>query len=93
MTTKDSPLSALKFQADKIAILLRAAERGANISSYDPSGRITAARSRPVVTFAVVMDDKVLEVEMSWATIKATSEAGISEYIVRQMREAGETTQ
>lgn len=41
----------------------------------------------------MVMDDKVLEVEMSWATIKATSEAGISEYIVRQMREAGETTQ
>jgi hypothetical protein len=45
MTTKDSPLSDLKVQADKIAILLRAAERGANISSYDPSGRITAARN------------------------------------------------
>jgi hypothetical protein len=93
MTTKDSPLSAIKIQADKIAILLKAAERGANISSYDPSGRITAARNKPTVTFAVVMDDKVLKVEMSWATIKATSEAGISEYLVRQMREAVDTAQ
>jgi hypothetical protein len=34
------------------------------------------------------MDDKVLSIEMSWATIRATSEVGIAEFILKHMRNA-----
>ena len=36
----------------------------------------------------IVMNDKVVTIEMPWATIRITSEAGLSEYVVRQMRES-----
>lgn len=87
MTTARSPLSKLKKQADRIAMALKQAERGEPIA-HDPAGKIAAARQRDSVKFAVVMDDKIFSVDMTWETIRATSEAGISEYIVRQMREA-----
>lgn len=50
--------------------------------------KIAAARDRESVRFGVVMDDKVLTIDMPWATIRETSTAGISEYILRQMQEA-----
>jgi hypothetical protein len=43
---------------------------------------------KDAVTFGVVMDDKIIKIEMEWATIRATSEAGISEYILNQMRDS-----
>lgn len=87
MTTAHSPLPQLKAQADRIASALKAAERGGAIA-LDTGNRIAAARARASITFAVVMDDKVLKIEMPWATIRETSEAGIAEYILNQMREA-----
>jgi hypothetical protein len=87
MTTARSPLRVLKAQADKIAMALKAAERGETIAT-DPAGKIAAARTRESVTFAVVMDDKVLKIELPWATVRETSEVGIAEYILKQMREA-----
>lgn len=36
--------------------------------------------------FGVVMDDKVITLEIAWDTIRATSEAGLAEYIMKQMR-------
>lgn len=36
------------------------------------------------------MDDKVLTIEMPWTLITETSEAALSEYIVRQMQEASD---
>lgn len=87
MTTARSPLRVLKTQAEKIAAALKAAERGEKIAA-DPGGKIEAARAKESITFGVVMDDKVLKIEMAWATIRATSEAGISEYIVNHMRES-----
>jgi len=89
MTTKHSPLSKLKAQADKMAMILKATERG----EHDDNAKIVEARTKSYVKFAVVMDDKVLSIEMAWATIKSTSEAGISEYILKKMRESRETTQ
>lgn len=91
MTTARSPLSALKAQSDRIAAALKAAERGESIVAFDPAGKIAAARSRDSVTFAVVMDDKILKIEMPWITIRDSSEHGISEYILKHMREARET--
>ena len=92
MTTKHSPLRVLTAQATKIAMVLKAAERGENIEVSDPVGKIAAARGRDSVTFGVVMDDKVLKIEMAWTTIRSTTAAGIIEYIMRQMREARDVT-
>lgn len=92
MTTKNSPLRALKQQADMIAAMLKKAERGEKIVN-DPVGKVAASRTKPSVTFAVAMDDKILQITMAWDKIRETSEHGISEYILKQMRESRETIQ
>lgn len=92
MTTKHSPLSALKKQADKIAEMLKRAERGEKIDVRF-SEKIDAARGNDVFKVGIVMDDKIIMIDMPWATIRSASEAGLSEYIVRQMREARDTVQ
>ncbi|WP_269582009.1 hypothetical protein [Roseibium sp. Sym1] len=92
MTTKQSPLSALKRQANHIAAMLKAAERGEKID-VQFAEKIREARGRRTFKFAVVMDDKILTIEMPWTQIKGTSETGLSEYIVGQMRESRDTVQ
>jgi hypothetical protein len=93
MTTSQSPLRVLKAQADIVAKALKAAERGENPVGESPlGGKLAEARTTPSVTFGVAMDDKFLKIEMTWATIKATSEAGISEFVLRQMRGARDKT-
>jgi hypothetical protein len=88
VTTKDSPIVKLRQQADKIAEALKAAERGEEIVIHSRrAGKVEAARARASVVFAVCMDDKIIKIEMSWATIRETSEAGLSEWIVNHMRE------
>ncbi len=90
MTTARSPLRVLKQQARRIAAALKQASRGEKITN-DPGRKIEAALSRSSVTFGVVMDDKILKFEMTWETIRETSERGIAEYILNQMREKRET--
>lgn len=92
MTTKHSPLSALKAQADKIAATIKAAERGEKID-VQFAEKIEAARQKESLIFAVTMDDKIIKITMSWALIRETSEAGLSEYIVKQMQESREVPQ
>lgn len=92
MTTKHSPLRVLKAQADKIAMVLKATERGEN-PVQDVGGKIAAARGKEAVKFGIVMDDKIITIEMPWATIRATSEVGMAEYILNQMREARDVVQ
>lgn len=92
MTTAQSPLRVLKAQSDRMAMMLKAAERGDTIAN-DPGGKIAAARERDSVKFAVAMDDKIISIDMPWATIRETSESGISEYILNHMREARDTVQ
>ena len=87
MTTSHSPLRVLKAQADHIAKTVKAVERGEN-PIEDRGGKIAVALTKDSVKFGVVMDDKVITIEMTWATIRETSEAGISEFILKQMREA-----
>ena len=87
MTTKHSPLSALKAQADKIATTLKAAERGEKIDVRFAE-KIDTARGTDSFKFGIVMDDKIITIEMPWATIRSTNEAGLAEYVLRQMREA-----
>jgi hypothetical protein len=87
MTTRHSPLKALQAQANKIAATLKAAERGEKIEARFAE-KVAAARLQDSLKLGVVMDDKVITIDMPWSTIRETSEAGLSEYIVRQMREA-----
>ena len=87
MTTKHSPLSAIKRQADKIAEMLKRAERGEKIDVRFAE-KIESARGKDVFKVGIVLDDKVITIDMPWTTIHNTSEAGLSEYIVRQMRES-----
>ena len=86
MTTKNSPLHKLKAQADKIAAVMKAVERGEKVAA-DPAGKIAAALARGEVKFGIVMDDKVITVTLPCATIRESDEAGISEWILAHMRE------
>lgn len=91
MTTSHSPLRVLKAQAARIAAALKAAERGdANVTGL--VGSLAAARAADPVTIAVVMDDKVLKIKIAWATIRATGEVGLAEFILKHMRGARETS-
>lgn len=81
MTTKHSPLRELRRQADLIAQKLKAAERG-EITVKDD------ARNKESIKVGVVMDDKILQIEMPWELIRSSSEAGISEFVLKHMREA-----
>ena len=92
MTTSHSPLSQLKAQADKIAATLKAAERGEQIDVRFAE-KIKAARSKDSFKVGIVMDDKVITIEIPWATIRGTNEVGLAEYILNQMREARDTVQ
>jgi len=87
MTTARSPLRVLKSQADNIAKIVKAIERGEN-PTEDRGGKLAAARNRDSVKFGVVMDDKILTIDMPWVTIRETSEVGIAEYILKHMRES-----
>jgi hypothetical protein len=85
MTTRHSPLSALKAQADRIAATIKAAERGEAIDARFAE-KLEAARGRESFKVGIVMDDQVITIDMPWATIRATGEVGLSEYILKQMR-------
>lgn len=88
MTTRHSPLNALKRQADKIAASIKAIERGEKIDDARFAERIEAARGRESIKFGIVMDDQVITIDMPWEMIRATGEVGLSEYILKQMRGA-----
>lgn len=90
MTTKHSPLRVLKTQADQIAKVVKAVERGES-PMEDKGGKIAAARNKPTVTFGITMDDKLLKIEMAWAKIKETGEVALAAYVLKQMREQRET--
>lgn len=96
MTTARSPLRVLKAQADRIAAGLKALERGelpagvANIGA-DPA-KLAASRQRPTITFGLFMDDKTLKIEMAWSKIAETSEAGLSAFLLKQMRDERDKT-
>lgn len=86
MTTSHSPLTRIKAQADKIAAMLKAAERGERIDVRF-AAKIAEARTKDSFKVGIVMDDKIVTITMPWVTIHGTSEAGLSEYIINQMRE------
>lgn len=80
MTTKASPYKVLKAQADKIASALKSP--GARSRSKHPLNE--------AVKVGIVMDDKVITLEMTWSLIAETTEKALAEYVVGQMREAND---
>lgn len=89
MSTAHSPLSKLKAEANRMAAILKATDRGEN----DHNPTIAAARKKDRIVFAVAMDDKILKITMPWTDIKASSEAALSEFILKHMRESRDTVQ
>ena len=87
MTTKHSPVGQLRAQADKIAATLKAAERGEKIDARF-ARKIAESRAKGSFRVGLVMDDKVLTFDLPWETVRTTSEAGLSEWIVNHMQEA-----
>ena len=85
MTTSRSPLSALKAQADEIARLLKAAERREPVPA-DFAAKLDAARGKPAFKAGVVMDDKVIVLEIPWASIRTWGEVALAKWILDQMR-------
>ncbi len=85
MTTKHSPLHVLQAQANSITNTLKAAARGDKIDARYAE-KIDEARTRGVFKVAVVMDDKVIAIDIPWATITASTEIALSEYILNLMR-------
>jgi len=88
MTTPQSPLRVLKAQADMIAKTIKAIERGEPVN--DPGGKIAASRATGVFKPGIVMDDKVITIEITWAQISETSEVALAEYILKLMKGARE---
>lgn len=88
MTTSQSPISALRKQANRIAVMLKQAEAGTldYDPKKDPAGKIAAARKTDRIKATLVMDDKFLVIEITWATIRSTTEHGLAEYILKHMR-------
>lgn len=82
MTTAHSPPAALRDQADKIAKTLKAIERGDVV----PDPNKPDPKRIATVTFGVMMDDKIIKIEMAWATIREMDERFLSDFIMRQMQ-------
>ena len=89
MTTKHSSPRRVTAEADKIAAMLKAAERG-EFPDIRFAEKIAAARLNPAIKVGIVMDDKVLTPEIPWQTIRELSEADLSRWIVGQMLELRE---
>jgi len=92
MSTKNSPLRVIRTEAASIAYNLKALERGERPNNY-MAEKLEAARSKPVIKIGLIMDDKVITIEISWDKIRGTSEAAMTEYIMGLMLETRNTIQ
>ena len=86
MTTKYSPIDLLKAQADKITNVLKAAERGEKID-VKFAKKIKEARNKKVITVGIVMDDKIIKIDIPWTAIRDNNEIQLSTFILNQMLE------
>lgn len=86
MSTKHSSLAILRGQADAIASVLKKAERREPIPAMFAK-KIAEARDKSHVEMAVVMDDKIIKLTISWLAIAETSEHALSSLILREIQE------
>lgn len=88
MSTGNSPLRVLKMQADKMAKNIKAIERG-EVVVKDPDG--TNMLANDTVKFGIVMDDRVITMEISWKKIRETSEVSLAAYILKLTKNVRDT--
>lgn len=91
MTTSRSSVAALKTQADRIAATMKAIDRGDKIDVRFAE-KVEAARGKPSIKFGIVMDDKIVTIDIPWATLREADAVGLSEYILKQMRGGNDGT-
>lgn len=87
MTTADSPPAKLRAQAHRIAETLKRSALGEKIAD-DPAGKIPASKERGSCKAGIVMDDKIITIDVPWATIEAASVPELCEFIFEQMSKA-----
>lgn len=92
MTTKHSPLAMLQGQAKMVAAVLKQAERG-DAGPINLTDKVLEARKNPTFKTGLVMDDKVITIELPWTKIAETTEPTLAEYILDLMRESRGTEQ
>jgi hypothetical protein len=84
VTTKNSSLRRLRAQAAEIAHVMKQAEAGIARDT-----RILEARcTKPNFKTGIVMDDKVITLDIPWTTIAETEKAALAEYVLGLMRES-----
>ena len=84
MTTSLSPFRVLKAQATKIAQTLKGIERGELVGAEYEG--LALALQAGQIKFGVVMDDKLITIEMTTAQIREVSQNALVEMILKHMR-------
>lgn len=87
MTTKNSPIAELRNIANNIAVMMKKAERREYPKTPNVEKLIHAREHNPGMNSGIVMDDKVITIEIPWPMIAAYSEHELTEYIITLMRE------
>lgn len=86
MTTSSSNLALLITQANRIASQLKNVSEGKVDAITDPAGKLRASLERGRVNFAIFMDDKIIQCEISWQTVRDSSHAVLSQLILSYMK-------
>lgn len=76
MTTSHSPIAKIRAQAFEIAERLKGRKMPIKPEKKDA----------PDITFAVVMDDKILKITMTWAYIDSLSMGELVDIIAKEMK-------
>ncbi len=83
---RTSPLAMLQIRANKIAAQVKLTATIEKITG-PAAAQVAAARERPSVKFATILDDAVINLEMTWAAIRQMSEAELAKLIIARIRE------
>lgn len=86
MSTSQSPLRQLQAEADRIAAMLKRFERRDFTGIDDPAHKLARAVAAGRLKVGIVMDDKVVTLEIPLPTIAEHSEASLAAYVLRLMK-------
>lgn len=85
MTTSKSPPDVIRAQAHRIAETLKKVADGGIINVSDPNGKLKASLEKGVVDFGIVMDDKIVKIEIPWETVRVHTQQSLCDWIFRLM--------
>jgi len=89
MSTSQSPRRKLKAEASKMARILKDVAAGKSVVE-DVGGKLAASLARGTAKVAIMMDDKIIAIEMEWDAVRATGQIALAEVIFKKMRGATE---